>query len=170
MKVTLYMAISADGFIAKEDGDSDWVTEEDGALFEQKILEAGCFFVGKKTFNQYYDELYPIKKVDNIVLTNSVQSASDKNANVHFIGSPQKAIKLAQKLGHHEVMLIGGGSTNGTFLEAGLIDEVILSVYPLIFGNGIRLFGNSSQQLDLKLLSTNKLLEGIVQFHYELKK
>lgn len=88
MKVTLYMAISIDGHIAKKDGDSDWVSEVDSKIFEKKIKEAGCIVVGRKTFDQYYGDLYPIEGVTNIVLTTDA-TRQDKNENVIFVPSPK---------------------------------------------------------------------------------
>ena len=47
------MAISVDGYVAKKDGDSDWVSPVDSVNFEQKIKETGCLIVGRRTFDQY---------------------------------------------------------------------------------------------------------------------
>jgi dihydrofolate reductase len=94
MKVILYMAISADGFIAKINGDSDWVSEADADTFENKIKEAGVFIVGRKTFDQYYNDLYPIKDVLNVVLTTNKNRKSE-NKNILFTTkNPQEIISL----------------------------------------------------------------------------
>lgn len=65
------MATSIDGYIAKKNGDSDWVSEVDAANFEQKIKEMGCIIVGRKTFDQYQGDLYPVPDVTNIVLSSN---------------------------------------------------------------------------------------------------
>lgn len=169
MKVTLYMAISIDGFIAKRDGDSDWVSPVDSANFEQKIKEKGCVIVGRRTFDQYQGELYPVKDVTNIVLTSGPSPKAEID-NVIYAQSPSDAIKLAQTKGHDKALLIGGGITNGLFLKEGLVDEVFLSVHPLILGNGIKLFEDIETDIKLKFLDQKELGEGLTQLHYQVVK
>jgi len=169
MKVTLYMAISIDGFIAKKDGDSDWVSPVDSANFEQKIKEKGCIFVGRRTFDQYQGDLYPVKGTTNIVLTSNISLKSEKD-NVIYAQSPSDAIKRAQAKGHDKALLIGGGITNGLFLREGLIDEVFLSVHPLILGAGIKLFEGNEADIKLEFLDKKELGEGLTQLHYQVVK
>lgn len=163
------MAISIDGFIAKRDGDSDWVSPVDSANFEQKIKEKGCIIVGRRTFNQYQGELYPVKDVTNIVLTSDPSPKAEID-NVIYAQSPSDAIKLAQTKGHDKALLIGGGTTNGLFLMEGLVDEVFLSVHPLILGNGIKLFDGIETDIKLKFLDQKELGEGLTQLHYQVVK
>jgi dihydrofolate reductase len=170
MKITLYMAITADGFIATSDGNSDWVTEEDGQLFEQKILEVGCLFVGNNTFTQFYNDLYPVNGIPNIVLSKNSSNQSDDHKNVHFVDSVSSALDRLKELKLNQALLIGGGITNGAFLSEGFIDEIILSVYPLIFGKGIKLFENTKKTLNLMLLNTKELSNDVIQYHYKVIK
>ena len=169
MKVTLYMAISIDGFIAKEDGDSDWVSEVDSKMFEKKIEEAGCIVVGRKTFEQYYGDLYPVGGATNIVLTNDA-TQQDKNENVIFVSSSKEALRVAEQKRHDKVLLIGGGHINGAFIQDNLVDEVFLSVHPLIIGEGIKIFENFRKQVDLDFVGLKEMEEGLVQLHYKIKK
>ena len=169
MYVTLYMAISIDGYIAKKDGDSDWVSEVDSKIFEKKIEESGCIVVGRKTFDQYYDDLYPVEGVTNIVLTNDA-TRQDKNENVIFVPSPKEALQAANQKGHDMVLLIGGGHVNGAFIQDNLIDEVFLSVHPLILGEGIKIFENFRKQIDLEFVGSKEMEEGLIQLHYKIKK
>jgi len=169
MKVTLYMAISIDGFIAKKDGDSDWVSPVDSANFEQKIKEKGCIIVGRRTFDQYRGDLYPVKNVLNIVLTSSSSQKSGED-NVAYAQSPSEAVKIAQEKGHEQALLIGGGTTNGLFLKEYIIDEVFLSVHPLILGDGIKLFEKVETDIKLELLDQKELGEGLMQLHYRVIK
>lgn len=169
MKITLYMAISIDGFVAKKDGNSDWVSPVDSANFEQKIKEKGCIIVGRRTFDQYQGDLYPVKSVTNIVLTSDSSLKSEED-NVIYARSPSDAVKLAQKKGHDKALLIGGGITNGLFLREGLIDEVFLSVHPLILGDGIKLFEGVETDIKLEFVDQKELGEGLVQIYYQVIK
>lgn len=163
------MAISIDGFVAKKDGDSDWVSPVDSANFEQKIKEKGCIIVGRRTFDQYQGDLYPVKNVTNIVLTSDSSLKSEKD-NVVYTQSPKEAVKAVQEKGHDNALLIGGGTTNGLFLKEGLIDEVFLSVHPLILGSGIKLFESVETDIKLKFLDQKELGEGLIQLHYQVVK
>ncbi|MDP4010901.1 MAG: dihydrofolate reductase family protein [Candidatus Roizmanbacteria bacterium] len=170
MKITLYMAITADGFIAKKDGNSDWVSPVDTINFENAIEDHKCIIVGRKTFDQFQGDLYPVKGVTNIVMTSDQNIKSDIE-NVHYFSKPINQIGtfIAQK-SHDQALLIGGGTTNASFLRAGLIEEIILSVHPLVFVDGIKLFEGTSMDINLELLSSKTLGEGLIQLKYSVKK
>jgi dihydrofolate reductase len=167
MKVILYMAISIDGFIAKKDGDSDWVSPVDTVNFEKMIKEKGCIIVGRRTFDQYQGNIYPVIGVTNIVVTTELSLKSETNS-VVYAKSPNEAVKLAQEKGHNEALLIGGGITNGLFLKEGLVDEVFLSVHPLILGEGIKLFEKVESYIKLELINHKELKKGLIQLHYRI--
>src|SRR3989344_3496076 len=134
MKVIMHNAISADGFIAKSDGDTSWVSEFDLNLFKKRCLENGCVILGRKTF----DEVGVTSGITNIVLTTKPLNSS--STIVFSADSPLSAIALAKSKGCKSVILAGGGETNGSFLKKGFIDEAFLTVHPLILGQGIKLF------------------------------
>ena len=167
MKITLYMAISVDGYIAKKDGDSDWVSEVDNDNFMQQVTEKGCIIVGRRTFDQYQGELYPVKGIVNIVLTkNKIENYSADN--VFYAQSPHEAVEIAQRQGCKEVLLVGGGTTNGLFLKENLINEIILSVHPLILGDGIKLFEGVEKFLSLSFIGQKKLGEDLIHLYYKI--
>ncbi|KXK09226.1 MAG: Dihydrofolate reductase [Microgenomates bacterium OLB22] len=168
MKITLYMAISIDGFIAKSNGDSDWVSETDADLFEKSIHNAGCIILGHRTYKQYLHDLYPIEGVTNIVLASHPQNSEFKN--VFFAQSPQEAIHIANSQGHTEALLIGGGRTNAAFLNENLIDAIILSVHPLILQDGIRLFEGNENMVPLEQTMMKEIGDGLVHLYYNVKK
>ena len=170
MKVILYMATSLDGFIAKLDGDSDWVSEVDSVEFEKQIISAGCLIVGRNTFDQYYGDIYPVQKILNVVMThNSKLKAKDKNV-LYSIKSPRKTVEMLKSKGFKKVILIGGGTTNSSYLKDNLIDEIYLSIHPLLLGTGIPIFRNAPNVLKkLSLIEVKKLKEGLVQLHYKVK-
>jgi dihydrofolate reductase len=169
MKIALYMAISIDGLVAKSDGDSDWVSPIDSDNFDRKIQEFGCIIVGRKTFDQYQGELYPVTEVTNIVLTSNANAAPDSQ-NVYYVQTPQAAIKQAEMESHRQALLIGGGTVNGSFLKEHLIDEVYISLHPLILGKGIKLFENFEKQVELELLEQQTLGKDVLQLHYRVIK
>lgn len=169
MKVILYMAISLDGFIAKLDSDSDWVSEVDSVEFLKQIKKAGCLIVGRKTFDQYYGELYPIPKVLNVVMTTN-RELKAKEDNILYSTKTLKATKeMLKSKGLKKAILIGGGTTNNSYLEENLIDEIILSVHPLLLGKGIPIFRDAKETFKkMSLLEVKKLKENLVQLHYKI--
>lgn len=168
MKVILYMAISVDGFIAKVGGDSDWVSGVDIPIFEQKIKESECIVVGHNTFKQFYGDLYPVKGVINIVVSKSPDVKNEEG--VFFVKSPQEAVGLARSKGFEQVLLVGGGTVNGSFMKEGLIDKIFVDIHPFVFGEGIKIFEGFEGDVKLELLESKNLGRGQILLHYKVIK
>ncbi len=168
MKVTLYNAISIDGFIATPDGNSDWVSEKDAEVFEKKCIEYGCIIVGRKTFEQYYGELYPMEGITNIVITTQ-KDMTFKEENVKIVQSVNEALEYTKTKNFQKVLLVGGGTVNGSFLKENHISEIILSVHPLILGNGVKIFQDTQTLTELELENVEKLDDNLVQLKYKVK-
>lgn len=168
MKVTLMNAISVDGFIAKSDGDSDWVVDDE--LFNKAIAEFGCILIGHTTFTQYEGVLYPVEGAVTFVYSSDASLQCTSTDNLKFVhGSPKEVLGQVTKAGFEQVLLGGGGKTNAAFAKAGLIDEMILDIHPLVLGKGVRLFDNSNNPLNLEL-SEHKQYSGFMQLHYKVNR
>jgi dihydrofolate reductase len=155
------MAVSIDGYVARANGETTWVSELDFELFDQRRKEAGCTVMGRTT----YDEVGSMEGITTIVVTRD-PDAHRNTENTFFVESPSTALELAAARGHDKILLAGGGATNGAFLKAGLINEIFLSVHPIALGDGTKLFGTETIETPLTLLDTEKLDENIVQLHY----
>jgi len=171
MKLTIYNAISIDGFIAKEGRDSDWVSEVDVPYFEKAIKNAGCIIMGRKTFKQYEGELYPFEGVRNIVITRNPEEIGKYPNVMATQNSPKQIRDMLENLGHKAAIIAGGGETNASFLQARVVDEIILSVHPIIIGKGIKLFEleDSIFGVELEKISVKELTEGLIQITYRVK-
>lgn len=165
MKTILHLAISADGFIAKIDGNSDWVASADEILFKNRVREAGCLVVGRTTFDQYQGSIYPVDGAINIVLT---RNPDPKITDVLFADSPMTTVALAKENECSGIVIAGGGRTSAAFLEANLIDEIFFSVHPFVFGNGIRAFEGMNFEKRLELIDLRTLEDGLVELHYQV--
>lgn len=165
--MVLHLALSADGFIAKSDGNSDWVSSVDADLFLSRAREAGCVAVGRITFDQYKGQLFPIEGVANIVLTSHQQV---ETGTTFFAMSPEEAVIKAEKHSCSNILIAGGGMTGAAFLKAGLIDEVFFTVHPIVLGQGIRPFDGFGAEQKLKLAGTRELGDGLVELHYMVEK
>ena len=166
MKVILHLATSEDGFIAKENGDSDWVSATDEELFRNRAKEAGCLIVGKRTFEQYQSKIYPVQGVLNIVLTSEKHTTQDIGPNVTFANTIPEAFELAKKNGKTSILIAGGARTADEFLEAGFVNEVFLSVHPFRLHSGIKLSKDISIDARYKIAEEKQLEEGVKELHY----
>jgi dihydrofolate reductase len=165
MKVTIYTATTLDGYIAKSNFDSDWVNDTDAFLAE--INKAGCIVTGHTTFKQFEGSTYPIPNILNIVLTKNIPSGPNKYENVVYTsGSVADIIQLAGNKGYENILVVGGSKTNSYFIESGLVDDIIMDVHPLIFGEGIKLSEKPTINSQFKLSSSRLLNDNIIQLRY----
>lgn len=172
MKVVLYMAISANAIIARENNKEDFLSHDNWITFAKLAKKAGCMIWGRKTHEivrkwekEYHDD---IRNVTKLVV--SADPDFRLEAGYHPAKSPEEALKLLRSKGFREVILTGGSMLNSSFAKAGLIDEIILNVEPVVVGRGIGLFFPAEFVLRLKLLGIKKIGRGIVQLHYRVVK
>jgi dihydrofolate reductase len=174
MKVVLYMAITANGLIAKENDDTSWVTETEWKSFSGMIKKIGNMIIGRRTYEIMIknDEFNRSKlnKIKTVVMTSD---ASLKVRNPKFIftaNSPQEALDILKNQGFKDIMICGGGRLNSSFMKENLVDELYLDIEPLIFGKGIKLFSDTDFESKLKLIGIKKLSKDEIQLHYRIVK
>lgn len=171
MKTILYMGITPNGYIAKEDGDSEWTSDEDLQGFYNHSKEAGNVIMGKNThlITVKYN-YFPFPDALNIVVSREAIENKWGDNVIITDQSPKEILSLLQEKDFNIAFLIGGGQLNSSFMKEGLIDEIYLDVEPLIFGKGIEVFADSDFEYKLELLETKKLNSNTVQLHYNVKK
>lgn len=171
MKLILYMGISINGYIAKEDGDSQWTSDEDLAGFYEHSKKAGNIIMGRNTFQSAADYKYfPFPDALNVVVTYRPLENKWGEKVVITDKSPKEILEMLERKGFNEAFIAGGGKLNASFMKEGLIDEIYLDVEPLIFGKGIQIFAAEDFEYELELLEVKKLGEQTVQLHYKVKK
>lgn len=169
MKTILYMAVSLDGYIAKENDDTDWVSEAEWESFKKILKASGNAIVGRRNYDIVKNEAsFPFRELF-IVGVSSQEIKSDQD-NVAWVKSPKEALKLLDEKGFATALISGGGELNGSFLKEGLIDEIYLDVEPIVLGNGIRLFGNTAVETKFELIETKKITDSEIQLHYKILK
>jgi len=167
MKTTLFMAMSVNGMIARENGDEDFISHLDWDVFKKMAEKIGCFVVGRKTVDAVKKyEGFGFEDID----AKKIVVSSQKVEGFINADSPENAIIKAKAEGFDHLLLTGGGMLNAAFMKAGLIDEIIVSVQPFILGKGIRLFAEDDFESRLELVETKQLEEGIIELRYEVKK
>ncbi len=167
MKATLLMAITVDGKIGKGPNHfPDWTGKEDKQLFKKITQKAGVIIMGSKTFDTIG---HPLPGRKNIVLTRRHDRLSKWPNLVFTDQEPKEILNGLQKDGFSEVMLAGGATINGLFAKANLIDEILLTIAPKIFGTGITLFPEKIE-LDLTLEDVKKLGKDMILARYSVTK
>jgi dihydrofolate reductase len=171
LKVTLIILQSLDGFIAKSQGDDlSWGSIEDKNFFRQKTKEIGVMIMGSKTFLSMPEKAFSERF--SLVMTKNPKTISEnfKNKeNIHFFDqSPQKAIEFLINKRFKSAALIGGGEINNSFLKAGLINEIFVTIAPKLFGKGISNFGENQSHVDLDLLEVKKINSDEILLHYKV--
>ncbi len=162
-------AISLDGFICTNDGNSDWVVDDD--IFEIEVAQHDCIVVGRATYEQYEGEIYPVPGAANVVLTGDPSDFEEEQTDtlLFLSGQPQSSLQQIREKNMKTVLLVGGSDTNARFAAAGLIDNVILDVHPILLGGGKRLLGGYVEQIELEKLQTTQH-DGFTQIRAKVKK
>ncbi len=168
MKTILYMAISANGYIAKEDDNTSWISKEEWDSYSAFVRKVGSMIIGHRTYDilTKQPEFSELKEVKIVVVSH--ENFKTLAPNHLTTRTPQQALSLLKDL--DEVVVAGGGKLNSSFMKEGLIDEIYLDVEPLVFGKGIKLFADDDFEYRLKLLDINKLNKNTVQLHYAVKR
>ncbi len=166
MKITLMMAITLDGKIAKSSNHfPDWTSKEDKQFFAKISKEKKVLIMGENTFNTF-----PKALPGRLHVVFSLNDNPPETEGVKWVkGEPEEVIKELEKEGHKEALLGGGAFINGLFAEKGLVDEIILTIEPKFFGTGLSLF-DRDLDVNLKLKSIEKLNENSIALRYDVLK
>ncbi len=168
-RLIVYMATSVNGYIADCDGETPWTTAEWNG-FKEKVNEVGDVLVGRKTYELMKKNgtlvRIPYKKL--FVLTSSKNKFRD-NA-VVFVSSINEALEILAKGSPTQLLIAGGTGANTAALETGLVDEIILDIEPILFGNGLPLFKLADYTQRLELINLIRYGNSGVQLHYEVLK
>jgi dihydrofolate reductase len=169
MKITLMAAVTLDGKIARNVAHfSDWSSREDKRLFIAATRRAGVIILGNNTFKTLPA---PLPGRLHVVLTRRLDDKRDIPGVVEYTDkSPQEIVADLEAKGYTEAVLTGGALVNSLFLQAGLVDEIWLTVEPLIFGEGIDLFRGAEFDLRARLVHFERLNEqGTLHLRYNLR-
>lgn len=171
MKLILMMAMTIDGIIAKDvSQNADWTSKADKKAFIAETKKHGAMIFGQTTYEVMGGHL---PKRLNLVLSLEPEKFKDKEIPgilEFFKGSPKEVLEHLKSKGFESAILGGGAGTNASFLKAGLVDEVLITVEPKIFGKGMNFTEGEDLDINLQLLETNKLGDNAVQLRYKVLK
>jgi dihydrofolate reductase len=173
MKASVYIATSLDGFIARPNGDIDWLGEpsKDGEDYGyKKFMDTVDFLVmGRNTYEKVLSfGQWPYTKPVVVLTCRRLDIRDDIASRVETMsGSPADIIDELSKRGAGH-LYIDGGKTIQSFLDANLIQRIIITRIPILLGDGIPLFGPLQQDIKLQHIETRTFADSIVQCEYEV--
>lgn len=169
MKIMLLAAVTLDGKIARNELHFvDWTSKEDKKLFFDTSKRAGVIILGNNTYKTLP---IPLRGRLHVVLTRTPEEKASMPGAVEYTDrSPEEIVADLEARGYTEAVLTGGAQINALFLKSKLVDEVWLTVEPLIFGAGIDLFRGVEFDERATLIHVERLNEGgTVHLRYSLR-
>ncbi len=173
-KIVVRIAASADGYIARSDGDLEWLTS--------RPKPKG--FYGVSAFMKSIDTLIFGRKTYDVSLTLGAKFDSGER-NIVFSRHPPRGnvpprvefvneaigpfVRRLREQPGKDIWLMGGGELIASFLDAQAIDEFVIAVVPVFLGEGIPLIARRRRQVPLELLSTERFDDGVVQLSYRVR-
>lgn len=170
-KVVLYIATSIDGCIARTDGSLDWLervdTEEEDYGYEEFFDSIDTTLMGNTTFKQIlgFDVEFPYQNKRNLVFTRGEPKETPYATVTNH--DPAELVRQLKKEEGKDIWLVGGGTLNGALLSADLIDQMIITITPVVLGEGIRLFEGGAPELPWELTGADAYDNGFLQLTYE---
>lgn len=165
-QVVLFIASSLDGYIAKTSGDVDWLFTDQDYGYADFFANVDTILMGRRTYEQILSfGNYPYEGTQSFVFSRRCVSGQDEN--VEFISSDITNFveQLKSKTGK-DVWLVGGAEIIHACLEYDLIDKFIVSIHPIILGDGISLCHAPLSTKMLSFQSSETFNTGLVQLTY----
>ena len=177
-RVTLHVVASLDGFIARKDNSVSWlnangsvyeagvsISEEEAAAFVKAI---DCYVLGSRTYEHALELGWPYGDTPIVVVTG--RNLHSTRRSVEFYSGDLRTLvdeKLAPR--YRNIWLVGGAMLAQRFLELGLVDEIKLTIAPILLGDGLRLFGTSLTEKRWDLKNVVAYRNGFVELSYSAR-
>jgi dihydrofolate reductase len=173
-KVIVHIGTSADGYIARPDGDLEWLTSRpapEGFYGMNAFMKSiDTKVLGRKTYEMSlrmgakFDAMNP-----HIVFSRHAPPAETPSG-VHFVNEAiGPFVRGLREQPGKDIWLMGGGDIIASFLDEQAIDEFVISVVPVFIGDGIPLIARRHRHVPLELLSSERFEDGVVQLHYRVQ-
>jgi dihydrofolate reductase len=181
-RVTIHMAASLDGFIARKDGSIDWLETADrfegGEVMASESVAAflrtiDCYVMGSRTYETALN--FEAKGLGwsygdkaTVVLTRR-ELRKNRSSVEFYAGDLQRLVEERLKPHFRSIWFVGGGAVSGECLRRGLADEVRYSILPILIGDGVAFFESLGRDVALHLLEVKAYQSGMVALRYEVK-
>lgn len=171
-KLVLYISMSLDGFIATKEDDISWlsIVEKEGEDYGYATFTSSvdAYIVGSKTYETVLtltNGVFPqAEQFDCYVITRKERPSEN---GITFYNRPIEELiaELKSKAGKN-IYCDGGAQIVKMLMDKDLIDEYIVSIIPIVLGDGKRLFKGETKRINLKAISTKQYESGLIQIHY----
>jgi len=172
MKITIEMACSINGLIARENGDEDFLSGRNYEIMLDFLKEYDCLVWGNTTFKNVIswgkNYLNDLNDITVIIFSKTKQSSKFKN--VFFVSSLKEFFQVCHEKNINNIFISGGAHINTLFLENNMVDEIIVNYNPYVLTRGINLFEGNDVEKSLVLDKVVHEKEDIVQIWYKIKK
>ena len=166
-KIKLFIASSLDGYIANEDGGVDWLPDNADSGYGEFYKTIDAVVMGRKTYEQVLTfGAYPYEGKKSYIFTRN--SNQNKDENVEFVSEIDEFTKELISSSGRDIWLVGGAEIISYFLNRGFVNEIIISIIPIVLGKGILLFKNIQKDTKLELVKTTQYKK-LVELHYIVK-
>ncbi|MBU1822587.1 MAG: dihydrofolate reductase family protein [Bacteroidetes bacterium] len=171
-KLILYISMSLDGFIATQDDDLSWlsVVQKEGEDYGYTAFNetVDTYIVGRKTYDVVMKltggVFPPAQQHTCYILTRQAQESN--NGVTYYAGDIEELIARLKGEEGKNIYCDGGAEVVKLLMDKNLIDEYIVSVIPIVLGDGKRLFRGGTPRINLKAMPSKQYDTGLVQLHY----
>ena len=174
-KIIVNIATSADGYVARSDGNLDWLTRRPAPKgfygLPKFSRSVDAKILGRKTFDLSVKMGASFSADEVHYVFSRRRPPTSVPAGVQFVTESIRAFaeRLRKQAGKN-IWMMGGGEIIGSFLDEDAIDEFIITIVPTFIGEGIPLIAPRHREVPLRLLSLQRFPDGVVQLHYGVQK
>ena len=172
--IIVHIGTSADGYIARPDGDLEWLTSRpkiQGFYGMSAFMRSiDTKLLGRKTYEWSLRMGAKFDSKSRTIVFSRQPLPTNAPSGVEFVNDSigQFASRLRAQAGK-DIWLMGGGELIASFLDAQAIDEFVVTVAPVFIGDGIPLIGRRHRHVPLDLRSVERFEDGVVQLHYRVQ-
>ena|SRR5690349_8139198 len=173
-KVIVHIAASADGYIARADGDLEWLTSRPAPAgfygVNDFVRSIDTKVLGRKTYEASRRLGAKLDSRNRYIVFSRQAAPGDTPSGVEFVtGDIAPFVRRLREQPGKDIWLMGGGDLIASFLDAGAIDEFVVSVVPVFIGDGIPLIARRHRRVALTLQSVDRFDDGVVQLRYQVQ-
>lgn len=167
-KVILNLAVTLDGFIEGPNGEIDWCLTDQDYGMSAFMKTVDTIFMGRKSYElmNSLSATNPFAHLTTYVFSSTLTSVGPNTKIVK--GVIEKEAAAIKRQPGNDIWLFGGAQLITAFLNAGLVDQLLLAVHPLLLGSGKRLFQDVRTRVPLELVGTTEYPSGLVQMLYRI--
>ena len=172
-KIIVHIATSTDSYIARPDGDLEWLTSRPAPKgfygINAFMKSVDTMLLGRKTYEASLSMGAKFPSKGRYIVFSRHARPADAPSNVEFVNDEIGPFinRLRQQPGKN-IWLMGGGELIASFLDEHAIDEFVITVMPVFIGDGIPLIGRRHRHTPLELQSVERFENGVVQLHYRV--